>query len=99
MEGQAAGWEEHKDLSLEERVAKVFDWTPGVPYDPARGRQDLIPYLPANRAERLLCILREAHYWFGKETSEKVGLDEREKEGWADAYDLQPDVPFPEREV
>jgi hypothetical protein len=97
MEGQVEAWEENKHLPLPERMAAVFDWTPGLPYDPSGPHLDLTPFLPAHRAERLLCILREASYWFGKETTEKVELDPREKEGWVDAYDLQPDVPFPER--
>lgn len=41
---------------------------------------------------RLLEILREAHAWFGKETQEAA-----KAAGWEDAFDLQPDVPFPER--
>ena len=99
MEGQVDAWEENKHLPLPERMAAVFDWTPGLPYDPSGPHLDLTSFLPAHRAERLLCILREASYWFGKETAEKVELDPREKEGWVDAYDLQPDVPFPERVV
>lgn len=71
-----------------------FDWTPGLPYDDT---VDLTPYLPTERATRLLEILREAHRWFGKDTQAQAKAEEGGEGGWADAYDLQPDVPFPER--
>lgn len=75
--------------------AAPFDWTPGLPYDDS---VDLSPYLPNDRAEKLLDILREAHRRFGKDTqAEALAEAEGKGLGWADAFDLQPDVPFPER--
>lgn len=72
-----------------------FDWTPGLPYDDSA---DLAQYLPKARAGKLIEILREAHGWFGKDTqAQALAAAEAEGKGWEDAFDLQPDVPFPER--
>lgn len=45
---------------------------------------------------QVLEVLKEAHEWLCKENESAVRktLEER---GWNAAYDLQPDVPFPER--
>lgn len=45
---------------------------------------------------KVLEVLKEAHEWLCKENEEKVRktLEER---GWLASFDLQPDVPFPER--
>lgn len=96
LEDQVPAWKEKGHLSVQERMATVFDWTPGLPYDPSE-QEELAPFLPAPRRERLLCILREASSWFGKETSRNRGVGLQEQEGWTDAYNLQPDIPFPER--
>ena len=38
--------------------------------------------------------MREAHLWLGKDTQEAAA---KGLEGSEDAYDLQPDLPHPER--
>lgn len=45
---------------------------------------------------QVLEVLKEAHDWLCQENEAEVRktLEER---GWLASYDLQPDVPFPER--
>lgn len=45
---------------------------------------------------KVLEVLKEAHDWLCKENEPEVRKT-LEKRGWLAAYDLQPDVPFPER--
>lgn len=51
---------------------------------------------PRSRSLQVLEVLKEAHEWLCKENEPAVRktLEER---GWNAAYDLQPDVPYPER--
>lgn len=72
-----------------------FDWTPGLSYDPD---EDVEAYLVGYpKRERLLEILAEAHSWFGKANQESLPQEVKESKGFLPAYNLQPDVPFPER--
>lgn len=72
-----------------------FDWTPGNPFT-SSDADELATYLPAERRDTVLEILREAHSWLGQD-SPPVDEAVREEGGWDPAYDMQPDKPFPER--
>ena len=45
---------------------------------------------------QVLKVLKEAHEWLCKENEAEVRKN-LESRGWLSAFDLQPDVPFPER--
>lgn len=45
---------------------------------------------------KVLEVLKEAHEWLCKENAPEVRKT-LEQRGWLAAFDLQPDVPFPER--
>ena len=93
MEDQAPLWD--PKLTPEENWVKVpFDWTPGLPYN---NSIDVSPYLPDHRRERLLAILREAEYWFSKATQGNVKDPNVNTVDWEPSYNMQPDIPFPER--
>lgn len=50
----------------------------------------------ARGVQKVLDVLKEAHDWLCKENEPEVRKT-LERRGWLAAYDLQPDVPFPER--
>jgi hypothetical protein len=77
-------------------VQVPFDWTPGLEYDSS---EDLSPYLQqCPDREKVVAILSEAHDWLGQYTHDEVEESIRVEGGWATAFDMQPDKPFPERE-
>ena len=93
LEAAAATWD--PSLTPEQNWKKVpFDWTPGLPYNES---VDVVPYLPDSRQERILAILREAHYWLGKDTQAHVKDPTVDTTEWEPSYNMQPDLPFPER--
>lgn len=45
---------------------------------------------------QVLEVIKEAHEWLCEENEQEVRKT-LEQRGWLAAFDLQPDVPFPER--
>eukprot|EP00904_Undaria_pinnatifida_P010039 jgi/Undpi1/6165/HiC_scaffold_20.g08649.m1 len=83
------------ELSDQENIAAWNKFTPGYPYRPD---VDIEPHIPDScpNKTKVLKVLKEAHEWLCKENEAEVRKN-LESRGWLSAFDLQPDVPFPER--
>mmetsp|Transcript_4312 Transcript_4312/g.6573 ORF Transcript_4312/g.6573 Transcript_4312/m.6573 type:complete len:527 (+) Transcript_4312:330-1910(+) len=92
LESNALKWSDSN--TAEQNLSLMNQYVPGMPADP---KIDLSLYLEASpHKEKVLMILKEAHEWFCKENEEKME-SKLEERGWLAAFDLQPDVPYPER--
>ncbi|CAN0318645.1 unnamed protein product [Ectocarpus sp. 6 AP-2014] len=86
----------HKpELSDEENVNAFNRFTPGYPYRPDMDMEEHIPDSCPNKA-KVLEILKETHEWLCEDNEAEV-RQTLEQRGWLPAFDLQPNVPFPER--
>eukprot|EP01036_Dinobryon_divergens_P033251 gene33251-42995_t len=100
LESGLKGWDDNK--SAEENT-KAFSWVPGIAYRPEREAQVRALLQDHPRGEQVLQALTELHDWLSDGGFLKRGLpappgsNPIDTSGWAIAYDLQPDRPFPER--
>jgi hypothetical protein len=96
MEGNLKDW--HDDKPVEENM-KAFSWVPGLAYRPKREVQLREVLKDHPKADQVVAAIQEVHAWLNKggclkRNKPPIGLD---YSGWATAYNLQPDTPFPER--
>ncbi|CAN0171543.1 unnamed protein product [Pylaiella littoralis] len=88
--------DKHKpELSDEENLKAFNSFTPGYPYRPDIDMEEHIPDTCPNKA-KVLDILKETHDWLCKENEPEVRKT-LEQRGWLAGFDLQPNVPYPER--
>jgi hypothetical protein len=82
---------------------QLFSWVPGLPFLPEKEeeiRRSLGDRLTPSKADHIMNSLKEVHFWLNK-----GGCLSRPNEApsgvdvtmWRSAYDLRPDVPYPER--
>jgi len=89
------------DASAETNYKNIFNWVPGCQVRPER-LEELKASLASNpRGEELFATMQEVHGMFGGDGCQKTGVGVPDVPGltdyWQCAYDLQPNVPFPER--
>eukprot|EP00752_Nemacystus_decipiens_P010284 g9164.t1 len=91
-----SNWDKHKpELSDQENIDAFNSFTPGYPYRADVDMDEFIPDTCPNKP-KVLAILKETHDWLCKENEAEVRKT-LEQRGWLAAFDLQPNVPFPER--
>ncbi|CAM9698797.1 unnamed protein product [Laminaria digitata] len=83
------------EKSEQESIDAWCSFTPGYPYRPDVDMEPHIPDSCPNKA-KVLEVLKEAHEWLCKENEAEVRKTLGSR-GWLSAFDLQPDVPYPER--
>jgi predicted aldo/keto reductase-like oxidoreductase len=92
LEGNVEAWEKDGLAS--------FSWVPGVSYRPERDEQ-LRACLGDNpKADHIMDAIKEVHQWCSKGGCLKRGekpIGDVDASEWEIAYNLQPDVPYPER--
>ena len=92
LEGNEASWAK-EGLSS-------FSWVPGVPFTDAREPKVREALKEHPNREHVIQSLREAHQWLKSGGCVKRGeapIGDVDITTWEVAYDMQPDVPFPER--
>jgi len=99
LQGNLKEWDDSK--TPDENRLK-FSWGPGIPYRPEREAQLLAAFGSNPRAAELIEAVKDAHELFRDGGCVKRGevpsdVDADTLEYWQPAYDLQSDVPFPER--
>lgn len=98
LEENVKDWKENQTLEVN---LKSFSWVPGLSLRPER-LTAIQEALGENhpRSEEIIKCLQELHQWVHtggcfKRGEAPVNIDDCS--GWDSAYNLQPDVPFPER--
>lgn len=99
LEGNIKDWK--ADQTIEENL-KSFSWVPGLSYRAERLTvyQEALSSHP--RCDEILERVQEVHQWLHSGGCFKRGekpVNIEDCTGWASAYNLQPDVPFPERNL
>jgi uncharacterized protein len=103
LENNLKDWDDSK--SWEER-SKGFNWVPGLPYRPARQTQImnlLLTRYSLQDTEYLILILQEVHQWLHSggcyhRGEVPINITSQDAKSWESAYNLQSDIPFPERQ-
>ncbi|CAN0129443.1 unnamed protein product [Scytosiphon promiscuus] len=85
------------DLSDEDNLEAFNSFTPGYPYRPDVDMAQFIPDTCPNKT-KVLNILKETHEWLCRDNEAEVRKT-LEQRGWLASFDLQPDVPYPERQA
>ncbi len=92
LEGNEAAWEKEGAAS--------FSWVPGVPFTAAREAKVREALQGHPDPDHVIQALREAHQWLSGGGCLKRGeapIGHVDAAEWEVAYNMQPDVPFPER--
>lgn len=96
---ESAAEKEWDDSLSPEENKKKFSWVPGIAYRPARDDKLRAILSSHPRGEYVLSCIKELHSWLSNGGCIKrnsipadISIDD-----WKSAYDLQPDIPFPER--
>jgi predicted aldo/keto reductase-like oxidoreductase len=99
LEGNIKDWKEDQTLEVN---LKSFSWVPGLSYRPERlaAIREALGSNNNPRCEEIMERLQEVHQWLHSGGCFKRGetpVNITDSSGWVSAYNLQPDVPFPER--
>ena len=92
LEGNIANWNKDGFAS--------FSWVPGVAFQPKREAQLREALSSHPKVDHIMTAIKEVHQWCSNDGCKKRGeaaigdVDEKE---WEIAYNLQPDIPYPER--
>ena len=92
LEGNIESWKKDKYDS--------FSWVPGVPFQPEREAELRKSLASLPKAEHIMTAIKEVHQWCSKDGCIKRGekpIGEVDEKQWEIAYNLQPDIPYPER--
>ena len=77
-----------------------FSWVPGVSFQPEREAKLREALSSHPKVDHVMTAIKELHQWCsdgGCKKRQEAAIGEVDEKQWEIAYNLQPDIPYPER--